>query len=298
VSSENQVDLALREHVAQNQDGPPPTALQKLAAEVLPVSDINAALPHFRRPFTPAAVRWKVQRGWQSGGLVIAYIDARLVIERLNAVVGGAWEEDFAAWGKGMMCKLRVFETVHQDVGMAGQTEPEKAILSDALKRAAVKFGIGVSIYSMAQVQMKVGNARHELGTRQTKDKKTVPDLKKENREWLSEQYARWLAARGESMFGPALDHGDEHNPQGAEEDLEPGETVDGGEAVLPLPDDDVSREFIANARAKYRQLQALDPTAMMPAVFERRLAEAMRNDEQLDLVHELAAQIEKATPK
>ena len=61
---------------------------------------IDAALPLLRRPFSPTAVRAKVQNQDRakppSWGQVIRYIDARLVSERLNLVAGGQWSYDYA----------------------------------------------------------------------------------------------------------------------------------------------------------------------------------------------------------
>ena len=61
---------------------------------------IDAALPLLRRPFSPSAVRAKVQNQDRakppSWGQVIRYIDARLVSERLNLVAGGRWSYEYA----------------------------------------------------------------------------------------------------------------------------------------------------------------------------------------------------------
>ncbi len=55
---------------------------------------LDEALPLLRRPFAPSAVRAKIQSQQRSKtpewGQVIRYVDARLVSERLNLVVGGA----------------------------------------------------------------------------------------------------------------------------------------------------------------------------------------------------------------
>ena len=124
---------------------------------------IDAALPLLRRPFSPSAVRAKVQNQDRakppSWGRVIRYIDARLVSERLNLVAGGRWSYDYAPldpalWpepdeddGKPpplfVTCSLTVLGQTHADVG---EGRDPKAAYSDALKRAAVPFGIGRSI--------------------------------------------------------------------------------------------------------------------------------------------------------
>jgi hypothetical protein len=63
----------------------------------LPVDSLREAAPYLRRPFTPEAIKFKVQTvfGGASGCLVVAYIDARLVIERLNLVVPDMWEAHY-----------------------------------------------------------------------------------------------------------------------------------------------------------------------------------------------------------
>ena len=93
---------------------------------------------------------------------MIRYIDARLVSERLNLVAGGRWSYDYAPldpalWpepdeddGKPpplfVTCSLTVLSQTHADVG---EGRDPKAAYSDALKRAAVPFGIGRSIYAV-----------------------------------------------------------------------------------------------------------------------------------------------------
>ena len=53
-------------------------------------------IEELRRPFTPEAIKWKVQATGPKGkpstwGMVVPYIDARLVIERLDEVAPGEW---------------------------------------------------------------------------------------------------------------------------------------------------------------------------------------------------------------
>jgi hypothetical protein len=169
-----------------------------MADTAFPVTSLDEALPHLRRPFAPAAVRWKVQVATNNNraGIVVAHIDARLVIERLNLVAGGAWYDQYDQFAGAMRCRLAVLGGVpREDVGLGSD---QKAQVSDALKRAGVKYGIGVSIYALAQVYMEVGGGPNKLGTRKKYDQKKkdwieVPDLRAENREWLADRYAAWL---------------------------------------------------------------------------------------------------------
>src|SRR4051812_11832168 len=100
-----------------------------LAEATLPVASLDEALLHLRRPFAPAAVKFKLQSTWGSGGLVVAYIDARLVVERLNAVVGGRWEEKFESAGAGgLWCHLTIKGVTHSDIGTGRDL---KSMISD-----------------------------------------------------------------------------------------------------------------------------------------------------------------------
>lgn len=104
-------------------------------------------------------------------GKVAAYIDSRAVMDRLDCVVGpSGWRTEYRVIDDGMkavMCTLGVrmgpvgydgAEWVYKsDVGYPNEgkdadnadKEPLKAAFSDALKRAAVQFGIGRYIYSL-----------------------------------------------------------------------------------------------------------------------------------------------------
>src|SRR3954462_15268110 len=96
-------------------------------------------LMDLRRPFTPDAVRFKIQsggvnkRGEKSKALIGAYIDARLVIERLNHVVGLDWSTAYQKVAGGLACQLPVLGTTRTDVGVAesGAAGGIKALYSD-----------------------------------------------------------------------------------------------------------------------------------------------------------------------
>lgn len=194
-----------------------------------PVATLKEALPELRRPFAPTAVKWKIQTavGGNKAGIVVAHIDARLVIERLNLVVAHAWADQYDEFAGAMRCRLWICSQVREDVGLG--PDP-KSRVSDALKRAGVKFGIGVSIYALKAIYMTVGAGPSKLGTREKWDAKKqakvqVPDLTDENRDWLADRYAAWLLEtdRGKS-FGEPLDHGDELDAQGLDDEGAPTE--------------------------------------------------------------------------
>jgi hypothetical protein len=94
-------------------------------------------------------------------GKVGSYIDARAVMDRLDAVVGSdSWSTAYRILDpatKAVECQLTVDGVTKADVGYPNEAkdadnadkEPLKAAYSDALKRAAVQFGIGRYIYSL-----------------------------------------------------------------------------------------------------------------------------------------------------
>jgi len=96
-------------------------------------------------------------------------------------------------------CRLRIAGAVFEDVG-AG--EDPKAAYSDAIKRAAVRAGIGESLYAMDSPWLRVGGADGQL--RVTRAGR--PYLDERTTGWLARMYAAWLTRAG-STFGAPLAH-------------------------------------------------------------------------------------------
>ena len=165
----------------------------------------NWVFSRLSEPFAENEIHWRVG----GGGTILAYIDARQVVERLNYVVGSEnWSDaydpivftntevkentDYDAlrkkyeeqgaklyevfWMKGnaitgvknkadmtfgyndvkyggIRCSLTVLDVTRQDVGTVSMADQIKGAHSDALKRAAVKFGIGVYLYDLKNLQ-------------------------------------------------------------------------------------------------------------------------------------------------
>jgi len=111
-------------------------------------------------PFPPEAISWRAQQLTQSGdkALALAYIDARDVMRRLDSVVGPEnWQDSYVETVKGrVICTLsiRVDGSWVSKSDGAGDTdvEGEKGGLSDAFKRAAVKWGVGRYLYEVEPV--------------------------------------------------------------------------------------------------------------------------------------------------
>lgn len=107
-------------------------------------------------PFPPNLISWRVGSTTQDKkrGMALAYIDARDVMERLDTVCGpGGWQCRYPHANGKTVCEIGIRvdnEWVWKADG-AGDTdvEKEKGALSDAFKRAAVRWGIGRYLYDI-----------------------------------------------------------------------------------------------------------------------------------------------------
>jgi hypothetical protein len=111
-------------------------------------------------PFPPKAISWRAQAVSNRDpnapkAMALAYIDARDVMNRLDEVCGpDGWEDSYVETPLGrVICTIRIRTEdgwVSKSDG-AGKTDVEgdKGGISDAFKRAAVKWGIGRYLYDM-----------------------------------------------------------------------------------------------------------------------------------------------------
>lgn len=122
-----------------------------------PVSQLTKALA---APLDPGDIKFKPQVVKGNRALAIPYLDARTIQDRLDEVLGvEGWQDEYTPLPDGsVVCRLRVRcdgEWITKvDVGGPSE-QPDsgdrlKAAFSDALKRAAVKFGIGRYLYRLA----------------------------------------------------------------------------------------------------------------------------------------------------
>jgi hypothetical protein len=110
-------------------------------------------------PFDLKEVKFKPQSVKGNRALALAYVDARVIEDRLDDVLGVAgWQDEYETLADGsVVCRLRLKIdgewVTKMDVGSPSE-QPDggdrmKAAFSDALKRAAVKFGIGRYLYRL-----------------------------------------------------------------------------------------------------------------------------------------------------
>ena len=117
-------------------------------------------------PFERQEIKWRVGNSSKKAETLnimpLAYIDARCVMDRLDQVVGpNNWQTKFEETNKGrVICYLSIridgdWITKADGAGDTG-AESEKGAISDALKRAAVQFGINRSMYSFSSNWVQV----------------------------------------------------------------------------------------------------------------------------------------------
>lgn len=139
--------------------------------------EILAALA---KPFPADAVSWRVgsvsnKDDGSKTGMALAFIDARDVMQRLDEVMGADWQCEYVAMPNGTCCcriGLWIEGQWRWRSNGAGATdvEAEKGSYSDAMKRAAVLWGVGQYLYNLdspwVQLETKGRStfiAKHEL---------------------------------------------------------------------------------------------------------------------------------------
>lgn len=103
----------------------------------------------------------------------VAYIDARDVMDLLDKVVGKEnWQDDYRLIDGKLIAGIGIKcgdEWVWKwDTGTESNMEAEKGQMSDAFKRAGVKWGVGRFLYSKGIVYLNTNEAL-------SKDKKNYP---------------------------------------------------------------------------------------------------------------------------
>lgn len=123
-------------------------------------------------PFPTAYVKWRVGRtnerwrkeGDQLKGEPFCYVDARTVMDRFDAVCGpSGWQNNYTPGvGTSIVCNIGISFPImlndqqigHQwiykgDGAGPSDMEADKGTLSDAFKRAAVRWGVGRYLYDL-----------------------------------------------------------------------------------------------------------------------------------------------------
>lgn len=132
-------------------------------------------------PFPPETVHWRVARvnEEKAEASVLAYLDARDVMDRLDEALGpDHWQCRYVQHGQTTICEIgaNVNGWVWKADGAgATQFEAEKGALSDAFKRAAVRWGVGRYLYGLGNTRAKVA----KFGKNWYIDKAEYPKLRR-----------------------------------------------------------------------------------------------------------------------
>src|SRR5437016_2335958 len=132
-------------------------------SDKIPVEDhplpegVDNVMELLAAPFTEDEIKFKPGVVSGNRALALGYVDARAIQDRLDEVLGvTGWQDEYECLPDGsVVCRLhlRLGSEWITKMDVGGQSEQpdegdrRKAAFSDALKRAAVKFGIGRYLY-------------------------------------------------------------------------------------------------------------------------------------------------------
>ena len=130
----------------------------------------NKYFEEFGKPFPASDVSWRLQyvNEQRMQGIAVPYLDARAVADRLDEVVGqNRWKDSYTPWHESVsgkktkssqLCTISIYDDElgqwidKTDGAEDSDIEAVKGGLSDAFKRAAVKWNIGRYLYSFNTV--------------------------------------------------------------------------------------------------------------------------------------------------
>lgn len=107
-------------------------------------------LEELKKPFPVSAISWRIgqKNKDKTKAKMLCYIDARDVMDRLDEVCGTNWSDYYEEVKGRVVCTITIDGKSRSDGAGDTDIEGEKGGLSDAFKRAAVKWGIGRYLYN------------------------------------------------------------------------------------------------------------------------------------------------------
>lgn len=165
--------------------------------------DLKEMEAKLKRPFQYSDIEWRISRIFKSGkATVLAYITSRAVMDRLDEVFGiDGWQDEYSFIDNNVTCQLKVLinDTWISKMDGAPQTNFEsfKGGISDAMKRCAVKFGIGRYLYNLTESWVTIQPEKpHGV------DKKYIHFINDENKSgikgyWISPELPNWALPEG-----------------------------------------------------------------------------------------------------
>jgi hypothetical protein len=128
-------------------------------------------IKELQKPLAITDIDFRIQSINKGGyATILAYKDARVDINRLNAVCGHlGWQR--AHTRDNHNCIVSIWDADHghwvskEDTGTESNTEQQKGLASDSFKRACFNWGIGIELYDYPMIQVKLkGDGQDEKG--------------------------------------------------------------------------------------------------------------------------------------
>lgn len=244
----------------------------------------------------PHRIQWRVgstfKRGNKLYGQLLAYIDARTVMERLDrldpawtvehyspvVVVDSAGNE-----ATGVPCRLTVKGVSRTDVGVPSDMEPVKGAYSDALKRAAVHFGIGRELYEMPFVAVEC----EEKANGKAGKPLALPTFNKETGLWeVDSQYGfiRYSEVADDSeqqVTKPVKPRGKAKNGEDLATDKQRQLIFGRARRAGIEPKELTALVFLATGKRSSKQLTASDVDTMLAAIEDEEMVEKAKANAQ-----------------
>ena len=133
-------------------------------------------LVRLKAPFPADKLSWRIgqKNKDKTKAMMLVYIDSRDVQDRLDEVCGLNWSDRYSEVRGRLVCSITINGITRTDGAGDTDFEAEKGGLSDAFKRAAVKWGVGRYLYDAKNYNTWV-------------DCKDMPDydIYKNNKEYL-----------------------------------------------------------------------------------------------------------------
>lgn len=165
-----------------------------------------------KEPFDPREIEWRIAQAGETRegkiwAKVLAYITNRAIMNRLDDVVGPAnWRNEYQPGPKGgVVCGLSILIgeqwITKWDGADNSDIEEIKGGLSDAMKRAAVQWGIGRYLYDLDEGWATIHDSKVE-GSRYANSKAKVNGQEKYlNFNWTPPTLPEW--ARPQKKTAP-----------------------------------------------------------------------------------------------
>lgn len=201
---------------------------------------MNELAKELQAPFDAWDIEWRPQ-GWGKKDdnywvRVLAYVTNRAIQNRLDEVVGPTcWKNEFQDWHAGsQLCGISIFcddgaqWITKWDGAEQTQIEAIKGGLSDAMKRAAVQWGIGRYLYRLDSTF-----ARETSAVRKSKEDgwkylsadgeqgKGCATGERHTFYWLPPELPKWALPKGKGNEG-ATDHNSDAKPAASKTDAKP----------------------------------------------------------------------------